>query len=470
VDLGKFYLTYANDISETSNLMLNIYQFGDHTKFWSAPVSVDGNYLATTDIDAYKNENDYNQVQRGLKGEWRSSGESLGWMGGLDLRDNIYENKVTYLQDFALSTSPFGRTTWNALNVAGTVTSDNKTKERMYAGYGELKYRLSKPLILTVNGRFDHIKLNYEDYLPAAPATNLSKSFNVGSWRGGLNYEFSDSVSLYSNVSTGFRAPTVSQLFAGRISPSGDTAANPNLEPEKAINYEIGLRGRFDVIGGLEWDIAAFQIDRKDYILNVAGQYANPIGGVPLSDQYQNIGGMRSRGVEVAVKSDQSQMVSMDVAYTFLDAKFTQYDNFNLLLGDPWGAYTLESYNNTGNAIPRAPKHKLFLAANVKPVTGLTVTAEMLAQSSYFVDELNWHKVGGHTVFDLIANYDFSTGSNNAINWNLFARVDNVLDRTYYNTARGYRDSNNDFTYDAEDFSIVVNPGRRYTTGISVTF
>ena len=465
VDLGKFYLTYANDISETSNLMLNIYQFGDHTQFWSAPVNWDTARNAVTDINAYKNSNDYKQVQRGLKGEWRSAGEAVAWMGAFDLRDNSYKNKVVNNQDYRNSGS---FAPWNRIQYAGTVTSDNKTKERMYAGYGELKYRPSKPLTLTMNGRFDHIKLDYEDHIEAA-AANLSKAFNVGSWRGGLNYDFSDSVSLFSNVSTGFRAPTVNQLFAGRISPSGDTAANPNLEPEKAINYEIGLRGRFDVIGGLEWDIAAFQIDRKDYILNVAGQYANPIGG-GLSDQYQNIGGMRNRGVEVAVKSDQSQMVSMDVAYTFLDAKFTQYDNFNLLLGDPWGANTLESYNNTGNVIPRAPKHKLFLAANVKPVTGLTVTAEMLAQSSYFVDELNWHKVGGHTVFDLIANYDFSTGTNNAINWNLFGRIDNVLDRTYYNTARGTYDRNADFTYDAEDLSIVVNPGRRYTTGISVTF
>ena len=227
VKLGKFYLTYANDISETSNLMLNLYQFGDHTQFWSGgKIAVDDEWL-TTRLQILMPIGmiiDYKQVQRGLKGEWRSSGESLAWMGAFDLRDNSYKNKVDIQNSH--KTSARSRTVY----YAGDPVSNNKTKERIYAAYAELKYRLFKPLTLTVNGRYDHIRLNYEDYMVGAAAANLSKSFNVGSYRGGLNYEFSDSVSLYANVSTGFRAPTVNQLFAGRISPTGDTAANPNLD------------------------------------------------------------------------------------------------------------------------------------------------------------------------------------------------------------------------------------------------
>ncbi|PJA31558.1 MAG: TonB-dependent receptor, partial [Zetaproteobacteria bacterium CG_4_9_14_3_um_filter_53_7] len=460
VDLGKFYLTYANDISETSNLMLNIYQFGDHTKFWTAPVRFDAAGAAVTDVNAYSNDNDYKQVQRGLKAEWRSSGESLGWLGAIDLRDNSYKNRVNVLQSYRASPRA-------PVVTAGTLIEDNNTKERMYAGYGELKFRLTDAMTATVNGRFDHIKLDYSDYLVTATAPNLSKGFNVGSWRGGINYDFSDSVSLYSNVSTGFRAPTIQQLFAGTINLNGAVAANPNLKPEQAINYEIGLRGKLDLVGGLEWDIAAFQIDRKDFILNVAGQYSTPAAGI--TDQYQNIGGMRNRGVELAIKSDQEQLFSMDVAYTLLDAKFTNYSNFNLQMG-PRGRQTVVPYNNTGNAVPRVPKHKLFVAARIKPFNGFTLTGEMNAQTSYFADEINQEKIGGHAVFDLVANYDFSAGANKAVEFNLFGRVDNVLDRTYYNTARGTNDSNGDLTYNAEDLSIVVNPGRRWTAGVTATF
>ena len=120
--------------------------------------------------------------------------------------------------------------------------------------------------------------------------------------------------------------------------------------------------------------------------------------------------------------------------------------------------------------MPRTSKHKLFLAARVKPFAGFTLTGEMNAQSSYFADEINQEKIGGHALFDLVANYDFTTGANNGVKWALFARMDNVLDRPVYNTARGYYDSNGDFTYNAEDLSIVVNPGRRWTAGITATF
>jgi len=466
VNLGKFYLTYANDLSDSSNLMLNIYQFGDHTMFWSSPVHYDATGAAVTDVNAYANDNDYKQIQRGIKAEWRNAGASLAWMGGLDIRDNSFKNHVVVLQDY--KSSPSRR---SPVIRAGTITADNKTKERVYAAYGEAKYRLFAPLTLTVNGRYDRINLDYSDYLPGAPAPSLSKSFNAYSWRGGLTYDIGESVALYGNVSTGFRAPSIRQLFAGTISPTGGTAANPDLRPEQAINYEVGLRGKLDMLGGLDWDVAAFQIDRKDFILDVAGQYnfARSVTG-----QYQNIGGMRSRGVEVAVKTDQQRMFSANVAYTYLDAKFTRYDNFGLVLGNPFsprpGAHRVVNFNNAGKQIPRTPHHKLFLAANVRPLDGLVLTTEVNAQSAYFADEINRVKIGGHTEFNLVANYDFSMGANHALNISLFGRVDNVLDRTYYNTARGYRDSNGDFVYNAEDISLVVNPGRRFTAGITATF
>jgi len=467
VDLGKYYLTYANDVSDTGNMMVNLYQFDDHTIFWSAPVRYGPTGSPVTDVNAYQNNNDYKQIQRGLKGEWRNAGDALAWMGGVDLRDNSYRNLVTVLQDFKASPSPAA-----PVITKGTVLTDDNTKERMYAGYGEMKFRPLSRTTVTLNGRYDRINLDYADYMAGAVAPSLSKSFNVGSWRAGLNYDFSDTSGLYANVSTGFRAPTIQQLFAGTISPTGGVAANPGLTPEHAINYELGLRGHVDVAGGLEWDIAAFQIDRRNFILNVAGQYTNPATGV--TDQYQNIGGARSRGVELSLKTDQAQLFSWSAAYTFLDAKFTRYDNFNLLLGNRFnpapGASAIVPYNNSGNTVPRTPRHKLFLALFIKPLEGLTINPEMNAQSSYFADEINQEKIGGHAVFNLVTNYDFATGTNDAVKWSLFGRIDNIFDRYYFNTARGFYDANADFVYNANDLSIVVNPGLTWTAGMSATF
>lgn len=474
VELAKYFLTYSRDITASDNLMVNLYSFSDDTQFLSAPDS--------TDPTQYHNLNDYRQVQNGLKAEYRSAGERFAWLAAADLRANSYENNVEANTDLYDRRGTLTAT-------AGTPLSDDTTDESVQAVYGELKFRVSDPLVMTLNGRYDHIAFDYTSNLSAL---DLDKSFNVTSWRLGANYALAATRDLYANISTGFRAPSVSQLFTGDISPSGGTDSNPDLEPEHAINKEIGLRSRTRLFGApTEVDVAVFQIDRTDYIMKTSGQYSVNDG---TNDMYDNIGGVRNRGLELAIDSRVSPRFSWHTAYTYLDAKFTQYDNFNLLLGNRYGrnglvdcaalnpdnSYCIEQYSNEGNVVPRVPKHHLNLSASYLPASHWKVTGEMDAISSYYADEINRVKFGGHTTFNLLVNYDRRFGNSD---WSFFARVDNVFDRNYYNTARGGTgdaktvDSDGDGIYDTydgifdeNDISIVVNQGRTYTAGLSVHF
>ena len=399
------------------------------------------------------------QEQRGLKLEWRSGVQRLGWLAGLDLRDNSYDNREVYLVDHRTSPSPRV-----PLRTAGTVAEDNETDEQVQAFYGELKWNPADAWTFTLNGRHDTIDLDYHDNLTGM---DLSKSFDVDSWRIGANFQATAKTNLYANASTGFRTPTVTQLFSGDISPSGDTASNPNLTPEEAVNLELGVRSAFD-FAGREHSVEAaiFQIERDDFIVGNAGQYSLPDSGV--LNQYQNIGGVENRGFELAVSSDTSKELSWDIAYTFLDTEYTRYDNFNLVLGNRYFRPTIVSYNLTGNEVPRAPAHHLNLSLKWRATERLMLTGELDAISEYWADEMNTLEIGGHATLNLLANYDYEDGAGRR--WSWFARIDNVLDRQYYNTARGYYDSNADRVFDAEDMSLVVNPGRIFTAGLSADF
>lgn len=471
VGLGKFYVTYARDVGDGDNLMFNVYQFNDHTKFHTAPQNYSVTGEPVTDVDAYTTGNDYKQVQRGIKSEYRSAGESIAWMAGLDLRSNSYRNKTKYLVDFR--THP----TFGGVNMAGTVTSDDDTGEQIHAVYGEVKFRPADKFIVTLNGRYDHIKLDYEDYLAFL---KLDKSFDVTSWRLGGNYALMNTMDIYANVSTGFRAPSINQLFAGTISPTGKTASNPDLDPEQSLNMEIGLRGQTNWHGVLwNYDAAVFQLERDDYIMSSAGQYSLTVAGE--QEQYQNIGGMRSRGLELSLNSDPARDVSMNIAYTYLRSEFTKYDNFNLLLGNRYGRYAadcatfnpvtqycIQSMDLAGNWVPRTPKHHLNASMDYRPVSGLTLTGEMDAYSSYYADETNFIKIDARTVFNAMVRYDTKFDSIKRASF--FLRVDNVFEESYFNTARGSSDGNKDGVFDAEDISIVVNPGRVWTAGVSMQF
>ncbi|MBF0220194.1 MAG: TonB-dependent receptor [Gammaproteobacteria bacterium] len=462
VNLQKLFLTYNRDLLSGANMMVNTYRFTDATDYLSSP--------ARGKADTYNYANDFLQVQRGVKAEYRAGSESFAWMLATDLRDNSYENQVIF-------NDCTGMGPW-AKCVAGSDAENDETAERVVAFYGEAKQRLTEKWLMTLNGRTDRIDLDYTDHQDSTDSGN--KQFNVFSSRLGANYAASQQLDYYTSLSTGFRAPSATQLFVGSSSPTQKTAANSELEQETTLNTELGLRRKAQMFGiPVEMDIALFQLDRKDHIQASAGQYSTSAESV-----YDNIGDMRSRGLELSLLGQPSKQLNWNLAYTYLNSRYTRYDEFNLQTAPLAGACSagatavksgyppsvtncLTPYDNAGNEVPRTPNHHLNLAVSTMPMSGLTVTAEMDATSDYYADEINQLKIDGHQVYSLLVNYDYQMSG---ANWGFFARVDNLFDKDYYNTARSSGDSNDDGIYDAEDLSLVVNQGRTFTAGISATF
>jgi len=458
VDLLKLFLTYSKDFGDNSNLLVNVYQYGDDTKFVSAPQKYSSTGTVVTDPDAYTTLNDYHQVQRGLKSEYRSSGEDLAYMVGADIRNNIYENKTSYLVDF--KTSAYSSTIYTA----GTVTGENKTVEEVYAPYLEVKVPLNEATTITLNGRYDNIRLDYDDQLHAL---SLQKDFDVYSHRIGMTHTLNDAATLFLSRSTGFRAPSIDQLFNGTITLDSKVLNNPDLKPEQAVNYDLGLRGNFPAWDNtLSYEATLFWLDRKDYIMSSIGQYTAATTTNP--QQYQNIGGMRSKGLELSVQSNSKKTFSFEAAYTYLDAYFTQYDNFYLGLGNPYtSTYTQVHYDLTGNTVPRTSRHTLNLIGNYTISPSTVFSAELTAKSSYYADELNQLKMPGYEVVNLLARHSEKWGD---FTFDIFARIDNIFDKFYFNTARSSGDRDYNFVYNQEDLTLTVNPGRVYTAGLSVKF
>ncbi len=467
VDLLKVFATYSKDFG-SSNLMLNTYQFSDETRFDSDPIN--------DDPTRYSYDNDYEQVQRGIKSEFRMDGTTIAWMAGMDLRDNSYDNKVIIQNNDDVRVYGRGRP-WQP--PVGYVWEDNETDEDVRAFYGELKYKATDKLILSFNARNDYIELDYTDNLDSTG--DGDEDFNVNSYRLGGNYAIRDNLDVYASASTGFRTPTVAQLFTGSSRPDRKIDANPDLDPEESINIELGFRMSTSLFNNLhDIDVSIFQIDRDDYIQGTAGQYTT---NTARDNVYDNVGDVRNRGFELAINSDYSKKISWDIAYTYLDAKYESYDNFYLKTGGsfatcPPGTYVggvgcLTHYDNGDNYVPRTPEHTVNAILRIRPASHWTISTEMQAQSSYYADEINQEEIGGRAVFNIWADYNHRIGN---ADWSFFARIDNIFDRDYYNTARGYQDSQDDPSepgygvYDGEDLSLVANPGIVFSTGLTVRF
>jgi iron complex outermembrane receptor protein len=486
VNLQKLHLTYANDLTPSSNLLATLYEYQDHTAYWSSPqrVAANGQAISDSSLGAqalYTTQNDYAQVQRGFKTEWRTHGERTGWLAGLDLRRNTYDNFNTAKVDYCTRADYVPPYTCLPANfvAAGTILTDSYTEEAVNALYGEFKFLLAPQWTVTFNGRHDSIGLDFSSGTTNEITTpfNRSTTFNVSSWRMGANYAAKRGLDFFGNISTSFRAPTAEQLYNGSISPTGGkTLNNENLAPEKALNLELGLRARSELFGvATDIEAAIFQIDRKDFILATNGQYSTST--TTVQQMYDNIGGVRNRGLELSLKTDRRRTFTFDVAYTYIQAKFTDYDSFYLTLGSPYiPSPTLVAFNNTGNDVPRVPRHQLNAVFGWQPDEHLRLALEMDTRSWSWADEINQEKWAGRTLFNLSANYDLRDNGFLGAKWSLFARVNNLFDKYYWSAARGTNDQANyltgayDSVYNNEDLSIVVGKPRSWMAGIAATF
>lgn len=460
IDLSKYFVTYSKDVSNNANLMAQVYRYEDTTTNKSGTFD---NPLIDTDLirndhlyDAYAN-----MIQNGFKSEYRMDGDKLAYMLGVDIARNEEDRNSKYRVDY--NTTSRGVTTEHYI---GEVTSNTNNKEDINAFYGELKYKINDKFVTTLNARFDNIEYDYTNNLTS---DTWNKDFNEGSYRLGATYKLEENQIFYSSISTGFRVPTIDQLYAGDILSGRYTYENnPDIETEKTYNYELGYRGKHELI---TYDVAIFQLDRKDVILRNGGNYvadpdsrANPI-------MYGNFADVRNRGLELSMNSDRNKDFYFVANYAYLDSEYTRYDEYKLILDGNGAArggdYVEGTYDLAGNTVPRTSKHTIYLEGNYRATPNWLLTAGVNYRSSQYADEMNQIKVDGYAVANLKTKYNLKVSD---FDVEFFALVDNLFDEQYYMMPRATGDRNDDGVYDIGDMGLTLNPGRVYTFGLSVKF
>lgn len=120
----------------------------------------------------------------------------------------------------------------------------------------------------------------------------------------GIVFRVTEKTLLRGTISKGFRSPQLNELF---IFPP----ANPDLEPERVWNYEIGFEQR---IGNwLTLNGALFHMKGTNLIETCSNPFPPPLF------RYQNIGEYEFTGAELTLHSNISQNLSWYLFYTYLD-------------------------------------------------------------------------------------------------------------------------------------------------------
>ncbi|NNC63174.1 MAG: TonB-dependent receptor, partial [Gammaproteobacteria bacterium] len=210
----------------------------------------------------------------------------------------------------------------------------------------------------------------------------------------GVNYELSDTLSIFGGVHKGFSAP----------------GASPGAREEESTNFEFGLRF---ALGRTVGDITAFRTD-YDNLLGVC----TISSGVDcdIGDAF-NGDAATIDGLEVSLSHDFSRSsayaLPLTLSYTYMDGRFDS----NIADTDFFGDVS------AGDPIPYVPDHELFVSAGIErgPVAAYL--------SGSFVDEVcstagcgQFQTTDSAFFVDLAVHYTLSDQTV------LFAQVENLTE------------------------------------------
>ncbi|UKK85242.1 TonB-dependent receptor [Sphingopyxis sp. BSN-002] len=249
--------------------------------------------------------------------------------------------------------------------------------------------------------------IRHDDHRDFGGATTLA--FDAGQKIGDL-------VTIRASYREGFKAPTLFQL-----SDSAGAYGNPDLAPERARSYEIGLRFG----DGQQWflDVAAFRRNSRNLIDFVTCPTTpNPLPAICATGNrpfgtYDNILRARGEGFEVEGGAKIGEQLELNANYTLLSVKDRT----------PGGFYE-------GNRLARRPRHLANAELAWTPggaLDGADLSVAVRYAGKSFDDRFNSVELDDYVLVDLRASYPVYAGIE------LFGRVENLFDEDYQ-TAAGY--------------------------------
>ena len=310
-----------------------------------------------------------------------------------------------------------------------TPRTDSDSTTRYSGAYISDSLDLNERWALTLAGRFNRADVTITDRSGTAPELNGSHRFTRFNPAIGLNYNPSNTTTLYGTYNEGMRAPTAIELTcADPNAPCklpNNFLADPPLKKIVSKTFEVGGRGKLDA--NTTWSAAVFRTDLLDDL-----QFVSSNGVAVNAGYFQNVGTTRRQGLEIG-GSTKLGAVSLALHYSFIDATyrtgFVENSPSNST-ADANGAITVRR----GDRLPSIPRHSFKLRTELSATPAWSVAANLHVASNLYArgDENNLDangRVPGYAVVNLDTRYRVTSSLQ------LFARIDNLFNRDYSNFA-----------------------------------
>jgi outer membrane receptor protein involved in Fe transport len=278
-------------------------------------------------------------------------------------------------------------------------------------------------LTLTLSARVDRWR-NYDGHnlevnMPSgAPTGNNVASLpdrddTVVSPRVAALYRVSDRTSVWGSIGSGFRAPTLNELYRQFQVGTIRTLPNHQLGPERLKGGELGVR--FSPARQLTLRATWFDNRMEDAVSNIT---TGMLGALEIR-QRQNVGLTRIAGVQT-------------------DAEYALATSWRIAGGYLYNRATVKEFAANpalvGNTLPQVPRHRGSVEVTYSHPRFATIGLLVQAHGRQFDDDRNTQTIPGRTTPGLPAYAVVSVNVARALGRNLdvFLGAQNLFDQTYY--------------------------------------
>ena len=303
------------------------------------------------------------------------------------------------------------------LFLSGTHTRNNAAggRQRILGWFGEDLIRWNSWTIILA-GRFDDWN-NFNASSICTPVFGTctspsvlypSRSDLAFSPRLSVLRSLGRNVSVTGSMYRAFRAPTLNELYRSFRLANVLTLNNPFLNAERLTGAEAGvnvsmLQHKLDLRGTFFWS------DIVDPVENVTTDPSSS----PVLRQKENLGRIRSRGVEFDGVVHVNRDIQISAGYDFTAATVVAYTV-------PPGAVSL-----LGNKVAQVPQNVFTWEARYWNPSRILLSVQGRFIGNQFDDDQNLYPLGRFYTMDL------QIGRNISRNLEVFAAAENILDERY---------------------------------------
>ncbi|MBR2515466.1 MAG: TonB-dependent receptor [Halomonas sp.] len=296
----------------------------------------------------------------------------------------------------------------NQVNAQGSVGEQSAAETQTATSTGVFAQgdlALTEQVTLSLGARFDRVELKVDDRYFEDGDQSGERTFNEWSGSAGLSYRYRPQHQVYINTGTAFETPTFTEF----ANPAGG-GFNPAVEPQKAWNREVGLRGYMAPLA-MDYDLALFSVRVRDEL-------------VPFDEGgrtfYQNAGDTNRDGLELAVGWQLADQWRLDSALTLARYEFDRF------------ATPSERFD--GNRIPGLPEQTWMNQLTWQGVDERFATLETQYVGDLVADNANETKIDSYWLVNLRVGDGWQLGGDTRLN--AYLGVRNLFDETYYDNVR----------------------------------